>query len=59
MTTPVVAEIALNVPLYRNFDYLVEPQFQTNIAVGCRVAVQFGRQQLIGIVDKAINGRIR
>ena len=50
MTTPVVAEIALNVPLYRNFDYLVEPQFQTNIAVGCRVAVQFGRQQLIGIV---------
>ncbi|MDE3273843.1 replication restart helicase PriA, partial [Pseudoalteromonas sp. G4] len=47
-----VAEVALNVPLYRNFDYLIEPHIQPNISVGCRVAVQFGRQQLIGIVIK-------
>lgn len=47
-----VAEVALNVPLYRNFDYLIEPHIQSDIAVGCRVAVQFGRQQLIGIVIK-------
>jgi primosomal protein N' (replication factor Y) len=47
-----VAEVSLNVPLYRNFDYLIEPHIQSDIAVGCRVAVQFGRQQLIGIVIK-------
>ena len=43
-----VAEVALNLPLYRNFDYLIPPQ-QT-VSKGCRVEVQFGRQRLVGIV---------
>ena len=43
-----VAEVALNLPLYRNFDYLIPPQ-QT-VSTGCRVEVQFGRQRLVGIV---------
>ena len=43
-----VAEVALNLPLYRNFDYLIPPQ-QT-VSKGRRVEVQFGRQRLVGIV---------
>ena len=45
-----IAEVALNVPLYRNFDYLVNENEHRNIFVGSRVCVRFGPQKLIGIV---------
>ncbi|KLV07475.1 primosomal protein N' [Photobacterium aquae] len=46
--TPNIARVALPVPLDKQFDYLIKPdQFP---AVGGRVQVPFGRQQLVGIV---------
>ena len=43
-----IAEIALNVPLYRNFDYLVDEHPQAQI--GARVSVSFSGRTLIGII---------
>ncbi len=42
-----VVRVALPVPLRRQFDYLAPLPLP---AIGCRVRVSFGRQQLIGIV---------
>ena len=46
--TPNIARVALPVPLDKQFDYLVKPGQQP--AVGGRVKVPFGRQQLVGVV---------
>ncbi|MGR5064531.1 primosomal protein N' [Photobacterium sp. DNB22_13_2] len=46
--TPNIARVALPVPLDKQFDYLVKPGQQP--AIGGRVKVPFGRQQLVGIV---------
>ncbi|MDM7861319.1 primosomal protein N' [Alteromonas sp. ASW11-36] len=40
-----VISVALPVPMRRTFDYLA-----TEISPGCRVAVEFGRRQLVGVV---------
>ena len=44
-----VAEVALNVPLYRNFDYLIEEQGRAVINIGARVSISFGKQTLVGV----------
>ena len=41
-------EVALNLPLYKTFDYLI-PEDVSNIRAGTRVEVPFGRKKLIGI----------
>lgn len=41
--------IALPVPMFQLFDYQLPDEVQQLPAVGCRVRVPFGRQQLIGI----------
>lgn len=46
--TPNIARVALPVPLDKQFDYQVKPGQQP--AIGGRVKVPFGRQQLVGIV---------
>lgn len=45
---PKIAEVALPVPLYQSFDFLLPDSKQ--IPVGARIQVPFGRRQLIGIV---------
>ena len=41
-------EVALNLPLYKTFNYLI-PENVSNIRAGTRVEVPFGRKKLIGI----------
>lgn len=46
---PTILQIAVPTPLRRLFDYL--PLVDTPLpAPGCRVAIRFGRQQLVGVV---------
>ncbi|GAA0790459.1 MULTISPECIES: primosomal protein N' [Pseudomonadati] len=47
---PVYVEVALPVPLRTNFSYGVAEKHLSAIAVGLRVKVPFGRQQLIGLI---------
>jgi len=44
-----VVQVALPVPLARNFDYLLPPHLPTAV-VGARVSVPFGQRKAIGIV---------
>lgn len=48
---PVVIQVALPVPLFDIFDYLVPDHLlgQWPFAVGCRVCVPFGKRELVGI----------
>ena len=46
-STPIILQVALDVPLDRLFDYL-DGGFQ--VKVGQRVVVPFGRRQLVGVV---------
>ena len=41
-------EVALNLPLYKTFNYLI-PEDVSNIRAGIRVEIPFGRKMLIGI----------
>ncbi len=45
-----LANIALPVPVDRVFTYLVPPDLSSEIAIGKRVLVPFGRQHLTGVV---------
>src|SRR3972149_979456 len=45
-----IAEVALNVPLRRTFDYRVPPEEAERVGAGMRVIVPFGRRTLTGIV---------
>ena len=47
MTATPIVRVALDTPLRRLFDYLAG---DLPVAVGCRVRVPFGRQQLVGLV---------
>jgi primosomal protein N' (replication factor Y) len=47
VNSPAILKVALDTPLRRLFDYLPG---QSLAAVGCRVRVPFGRQQLVGLV---------
>ena len=44
-------KVALNLPLYGTFDYFIQHN-STNINVGTRVQVSFGKKELIGIVSE-------
>ncbi|RDH82556.1 MAG: primosomal protein N' [endosymbiont of Galathealinum brachiosum] len=50
MSHSIIARIAVPVPLYSLFDYLVPVTFSHPPVAGARVRVQFGRKQLIGMV---------
>ena len=50
MQSRMIAEVALNVPLRRSFDYLVPSAETARIAPGGRVIVPFGKRTLTGIV---------
>jgi len=50
MISPLIAKIAVPVPLYGLFDYLVPSEISNNIQKGCRVKVPFGRKQIVGMV---------
>ncbi len=45
-----IAEVALNLPLRRVFDYVVAAELEPRIAPGCRVIVPVGRRLSSGIV---------
>ncbi|MCZ6645358.1 MAG: primosomal protein N' [SAR324 cluster bacterium] len=45
-----IAEVALNLPLRRTFDYLIPSEHRERIASGCRVIVPFGNRLSSGIV---------
>ena len=45
-----IAEVALNLPLRRTFDYLVPPDHAEQLAAGSRVIVPFGSRLSSGIV---------
>lgn len=45
-----IAQVALPVALYTNFDYLIPHELLTVIKLGMRVLVPFGRRKLIGII---------
>jgi len=50
MLKPPIIRVAIPVPIYRLFDYLL-PDEITNVPVkGCRVRVPFGRKQLVGCI---------
>jgi len=50
MLNPVIVRIAVPVPLYSLFDYLLPAQLEKAPVVGCRVQVQFGRKSVVGLV---------
>ena len=45
-----IAEVALNLPLRRTFDYLISPEDQARALPGCRVIVPFGRRLTSGVL---------
>lgn len=47
-------KVAVPVYLYDCFDYQVSSEEYQNIAIGSRVSVSFGRQQLVGIVTEKV-----
>ena len=55
MSASPVLHIALPVPLYQNFEYLIPSGLQKNkLLIGTRVKVPFGKRKLIGIlVDRS------
>jgi primosomal protein N' (replication factor Y) len=50
MSKPAFAKVAVPVPLYGVFDYLIPSDMRSVVKRGCRVRVPFGRKQLQGIV---------
>jgi len=50
MPNPVIARIAVPLPLYNLFDYLLPDSSGYCLQKGCRVRVQFGKKQLVGMV---------
>lgn len=47
---PLIAEVAVPLPVDRTFDYLLPPPLQGAAAVGKRVRVRFGREVLVGYI---------
>ncbi|MBD5305314.1 MAG: primosomal protein N' [Bacteroides sp.] len=48
-----IAEIILPLPIYGTFSYLIPPEMETEIQIGSRVMVQFGRKKYYtGIVER-------
>ncbi|VAW66261.1 Helicase PriA essential for oriC/DnaA-independent DNA replication [hydrothermal vent metagenome] len=49
-TYPHIAQVAVPVPLYGLFDYLIPAELANLLHQGCRVRVPFGRKQRVGMV---------
>ncbi|HHI68548.1 MAG TPA: primosomal protein N' [Planctomycetes bacterium] len=47
---PLYADVALPLPLRREFTYLVPPALEDSVRVGARVRVVFGRRRAVGVV---------
>ncbi len=47
---PPLADIALPVPLDHTFTYIVPPELQQSVSLGCRVIVPFGRKNSTGVI---------
>ena len=45
---PTICRVAIDTPLRLTFDYRIAPDSEAP-ALGCRVAVPFGRRQLVGV----------
>lgn len=50
MKKPLIAHVAVPVPLYGHFDYLVPEELQGSVARGMRVRVSFGPKKLVAVV---------
>ncbi len=50
MTEQIILEIAIPTPLRKTFDYVLPPQHSVLPAVGMRVQVPFGAQQMTGVI---------
>jgi primosomal protein N' (replication factor Y) len=50
MSVPLMAQVALPVPVARTFSYHLPPALAGSCLPGCRVKVPFGRKKLIGVV---------
>ena len=50
MTDTLIVKIAVPVPLYGVFDYLLSHDESQSLQKGCRVNVPFGRKQMVGMV---------
>ncbi len=48
-----IARVVFNLPLDRSFDYAVPQELSDRIRPGVRVAVPFGRRQMIGFVSES------
>ncbi|MCW8933124.1 MAG: primosomal protein N' [Gammaproteobacteria bacterium] len=55
MSKPLIARIAVPVPIYSLFDYLIPVEPGQIPLEGCRVKVQFGRNQLVGLVLSVVD----
>src|SRR2546426_1757599 len=49
-----VARVTLEIALRREFDYSIPPDFESQIVVGSRVKVPFGRREVMGCVTALI-----
>ena len=45
---PRYAQVALNLPLRRNFDYAIPEPIRSEVAIGKRVLVPFGKRKMVG-----------
>lgn len=50
MNKKTIVQVAVPVPLYGVFDYLLPSGTEHDLHKGCRVSIPFGRKQLIGMV---------
>lgn len=53
MKKPLIAEIALPLPFYKPFDYIIDKNYP--LSKGCRVKIPFGKKEYYGIVLKIKN----
>jgi len=50
MSENLYAELALPLPLYSTYSYLIPDELQSSCKTGCRVEVSFGNRWLVGVV---------
>ena len=49
--------VVLNLPLHQSFIYKVPPEFKSQLKIGTKVLVPFGRQILSGFVIEEAKGK--
>ncbi|MBI3021903.1 MAG: primosomal protein N' [Candidatus Omnitrophica bacterium] len=52
--SPIIAEVAFNLPLERAFHYLIPPALQGTLQPGMRVAAPFGPRERVGFVVRVL-----